>query len=324
MNRIDRLVATLIHLQSKRIVKAEEIAQRFDISLRTVYRDIRALEEAGVPIGAEAGIGYFIADGYQLPPVIFTKQEASALITGEKLLEKFADKSLAENFTTAMKKVRSVLRSKDKEYIESLEEKMLVHTKLKSPHEQFPNRFAIEIQEALAMQNVLDIEYFAAYNESFTRRLVEPLGLFFFNARWHLLGWCRTRNDYRDFRIDRIKTLQTLPETFKRKDKDSLQTYFNREMLKKDVVKIIIRVAPKMARYIEEQKYYYGFVEEKKTDKAVEMVFYTSSVVYFAHWLLMCGSKAEVIEPLSLKEKMVELVEDLQKHYLGSALTQEV
>jgi predicted DNA-binding transcriptional regulator YafY len=87
MNRIDRLTAILVQLQSKKVVKAHEIADRFEISLRTVYRDVRALEEAGIPIGAEAGKGYFILDGYHLPPVMFSQQEANALVLGSKLIE---------------------------------------------------------------------------------------------------------------------------------------------------------------------------------------------------------------------------------------------
>ena len=90
MNRIDRLTAILIQLQTKKVVKAQEIADRFNISLRTVYRDIRALEEAGVHIGAEAGIGYFL-ENYHLPPVMFTTEEASALMLGAKLIEKMSD-----------------------------------------------------------------------------------------------------------------------------------------------------------------------------------------------------------------------------------------
>lgn len=88
MNRIDRLSAILIQLQSKKIVRAQEIADRFEISLRTVYRDIRALEEAGVPIGAEAGIGYFLMEGYNLPPVRFSKEEAGSILMATKLAEK--------------------------------------------------------------------------------------------------------------------------------------------------------------------------------------------------------------------------------------------
>ena len=101
MNRLDRLTAILIHLQSKRVVRASEIADRFEISLRTVYRDIRSLEEAGVPIGAEAGVGYFL-ENYHLPPVMFTNAEASALVFGGKFIEKMADSSLQEPFTSAL------------------------------------------------------------------------------------------------------------------------------------------------------------------------------------------------------------------------------
>ena len=88
MNRIDRLTAMLVHLQSKKVVKAEEMANRFEISLRTVYRDVKALMEAGVPIGSEAGKGYFIVDGYHLPPVMFTQDEASSMLLAGKFVEK--------------------------------------------------------------------------------------------------------------------------------------------------------------------------------------------------------------------------------------------
>ena len=102
MNRIDRLTAILIHLQTKRVVKAEEIAERFEMSLRTVYRDVKALMEAGVPIGSEAGKGYFIVDGYHLPPVMFTQDEASAMLLAGKLVEKMTDKSIKEAFESAL------------------------------------------------------------------------------------------------------------------------------------------------------------------------------------------------------------------------------
>src|SRR3954447_3068852 len=101
MNRIDRLTAILIQLQSKRVVKAQEIADRFEISLRTVYRDVRALEEGGVPLVGEAGVGYSLVEGYRLPPVMFTKEEASALLFGAKLVEKMSDHSIQKEFQSA-------------------------------------------------------------------------------------------------------------------------------------------------------------------------------------------------------------------------------
>src|SRR5882672_8075758 len=98
MNRIDRLTAILIHLQTKRVVRAEEIASRFGMSLRTVYRDVKALMEAGVPIGSEAGKGYFIVDGFHLPPVMFSQEEASAILLAGKLVEKMTDESIRQAF----------------------------------------------------------------------------------------------------------------------------------------------------------------------------------------------------------------------------------
>src|ERR1700741_4212443 len=102
MNRIDRVTAILIQLQSKRVVKAQEIADRFAISLRTVYRDIKTLDEAGIPIIGEAGIGYSIMEGYRLPPVMFTREEATALLTAEKLVEKLTDTSTQQTYQGAM------------------------------------------------------------------------------------------------------------------------------------------------------------------------------------------------------------------------------
>ena len=122
MNRIDRVSAILIQLQSRKIVKAQDVAERFHISLRTVYRDIKTLEEAGVPIIGEAGVGYSIMEGYRLPPVMFTKEEATAFLTAGKLIEKFTDESTNKNYVSAMDKVRAVLRSTEKNLLENMEE----------------------------------------------------------------------------------------------------------------------------------------------------------------------------------------------------------
>jgi len=121
MNRLDRLTAILIQLQAKKVVKAQDIAERFAISLRTVYRDVRTLEEAGVPIIGEAGVGYSLMDGYRLPPVMFTTEEATAFLTAEKFIQKFTDASTVKNYTSAMYKIRSVLRTPEKDLLENMD-----------------------------------------------------------------------------------------------------------------------------------------------------------------------------------------------------------
>src|SRR3569833_2032513 len=121
MNRIDRVSAILIQLQSRRVVKAVDIAERFNISLRTVYRDVKTLEEAGIPIIGEAGVGYSIMEGYRLPPVMLTREEATAFLTAEKLMEKLTDPSSDENYKSAMYKVRSVLRMAVKDFLDNID-----------------------------------------------------------------------------------------------------------------------------------------------------------------------------------------------------------
>src|ERR1700755_3600179 len=126
MNRIDRISAILIQLQSRRVVKAGDIAERFDISLRTVYRDIKTLEEAGIPLIGEAGVGYSIMDGYRLPPVMFTREEATAFLTAEKFVEKMTDISTAGHHKSAMYKIRAILKTAEKNLLEDIDSKIEV------------------------------------------------------------------------------------------------------------------------------------------------------------------------------------------------------
>ena len=149
MNRIDRLTAILIQLQAKRIVGGKEIAARFGISLRTVYRDIRALENAGVPIGSEVGLGYFLAKGYHLPPVVFTKEEAGALLLGGKLIEKFSDHSVYRHFAIALDKIKAVLGKSEQDHLDTLSAYVEVLKATPKNQEGFPNNLLLDIQEPL-------------------------------------------------------------------------------------------------------------------------------------------------------------------------------
>src|SRR5215470_11326042 len=133
MNRVDRLVAIALRLQSRRVVRAEDIAARFEISVRTVYRDLEALGEAGIPILAEAGVGYSLVKGYHLPPVMFTAEEASALFTGGKFVEHLTDASLRKQMDSALLKIRSVLPRDRQDYLDRLERSTVVVSQGSAP-----------------------------------------------------------------------------------------------------------------------------------------------------------------------------------------------
>jgi predicted DNA-binding transcriptional regulator YafY len=319
MNRIDRLTAILIQLQGKKIVKAAEIADRFNISLRTVYRDVKALQEAGVPIGAEAGTGYYIVEGYHLPPVMFSKEEAAALLTGEKLMEQFSDHSNKKQFSLAMEKIRSVLRGTEKDYLESLDENIAVlrYQPVNLEAEQFPNRFLSDIQQALGMNQVISMEYFSLQEEVATRREVEPVGIFHMSANWHLIAFCRLRQGYRDFRIDRIRKLNVLSTHYKKDKHLSLQDYLEQQRQRSSDATHLIKITidNDVMRYVREQKYYYGLMDEKVTGDKTELTFLHSYLGNFARWLIMLGNRVEVIQPLELKTAVGKLITELQEHY---------
>ena len=168
MNRLDRLTAILIQLQSKRIVKAQDIAARFSISLRTVYRDVKTLEEAGVPIIGEAGVGYSIMEGYRLPPVMFTREEATAFLTAGKLVEKLTDNSTGEGYASAMYKVRSVLRTTEKNLLEDIEDRIQVLQSPTQAHTISATNPMQTILKSIGAKNVLQIHYAAIGPVSYT------------------------------------------------------------------------------------------------------------------------------------------------------------
>src|SRR5215813_11852450 len=214
MNRVDRLMAIVVRLQSRRVVRAEDIAAYFEISVRTVYRDLAALGEAGIPIIAEPGIGYSLVKGYHLPPVMFTPEEASALSIGGKLVENLTDASLRKQMDSALAKIRSVLPRDRQDYLDRLERSTAVVSRGLTPIPRLSSEALIPIQRALAERRVLAMDYQGIQRKDLTRRQVEPLGLVYYSDNWHLIAYCRLRRDVRDFRTDRICKLQVQSELF--------------------------------------------------------------------------------------------------------------
>ena len=314
MNRLDRLTAILIHLQSKRVIRASEIADRFEISLRTVYRDIRSLEEAGVPIGAEAGVGYFL-ENYHLPPVMFTNAEASALVFGAKFIEKMADASLREPFASALYKIKSVLKHSEKEHLTDLEPAIDVSARPRPV--PFSDALLNRIQAAIVQQCVLTLDYQSGYSDQTTLRDVEPIGLWHYGVGWHLIGFCRLRQDYRDFRVDRIRQLTETRQTFLRQSLLSLQEYLDQIRQTENLQEVIISFEKNTARFAQEQRYGFGFVSETEENGRVQMRFMTQFLDGLGWWLLMYGNAVTVESPAALRDLMKTRATELYQHYNG-------
>ena len=312
MNRIDRVTAILIQLQSKRVVKAQEIADRFNISLRTVYRDVKTLEEAGIPIIGEAGIGYSVMEGYRLPPVMFTREEATAFLTAEKLIDKLTDQSTREFYKTALFKIKSVLRLTERDHIEQIEENIAV---IDSPYfkgSKDNTAYLQQILQAIGSKQVINIDYFAEHSQEKTNRNIEPIGIFLMGRYWYLIGWCCLRKDYRTFRVDHIRYLSITAIRFEQ-EHPSLKTFLAKFSREKELQTIIIRVEKKIIRFLGDQKYYNGFVSQKETGDKIEMTFLTESLEGFARWYMLIGEWAEIITPKNLTGLIRKNIDSLKK-----------
>ncbi|MGG6230526.1 helix-turn-helix transcriptional regulator [Tenacibaculum sp. SDUM215027] len=208
--RLTRLTQIVTLLQSKRLVTATELSRKFQVSVRTIYRDIRTLEDSGIPVVTEEGKGYFLQEGYQLPPIMFSEEEANALITAEQLILKNKDTSLVENYREAITKIKAVLRYSQKDKVDLLSQRIVFRANTEK--EQSSN-YLIQIQSAITNFHLLELDYLSLEN-NFTKRTVEPFALYSTNENWLLIAYCQLRSEFRVFRLDCIQNMRVLNDVF--------------------------------------------------------------------------------------------------------------
>ncbi|MET0262999.1 MAG: YafY family protein [Rariglobus sp.] len=317
MNRTDRLVAMVMQLQGRRVVRAEELAGHFSISLRTVYRDIAALGEAGVPVVGEAGVGYSLVKGYHLPPVMLTAEEAGALFTGGELAKKFTDGSLDEAVDGALAKLRAILPADRKDHLEHLARGTVIADvpKAVSTHGGAENAPCLAVvQQAVARRRVLAMAYRGRERIEETSREVEPLGVVFYGGNWYLVAWCRLRKDLRHFRVDRIQNLVMQVETFGTRNDFSLGRHMEEYAKEGDSFPARVWFS-KGAQERAARESYATLVEEGTRNGGGEFSLLTWSYDWLARWILSFGGEAEALEPAVLRGKVAGLAEAVAKKH---------
>ncbi len=220
--RLSRLTAILTQLQTKRLLTASELSEKFSISKRTIYRDIKALEQAGVPILTEDGKGYTLMEGYRIPPVMFTESEANALITAEKLILKNKDASFIQAYSEAINKIKSVLRNNTKDKANLLSDRTVFRQNADNTR---TSNYLSTLQLALTNFNLVRIKYYSPDTNKTTERVIEPFAIYSTQENWLLIAFCLLRKDFRAFRLDRMQNLNILNEQFE-PHKMTLQEYF--------------------------------------------------------------------------------------------------
>jgi len=311
MNRIDRLTAILTHLQSKRLIRAVELAERFNVSLRTIYRDVRALEESGIPIIGEAGQGYSLMEGYRLPPVMFTKEEALSFLVAEKLVEKALDEQSSQFFKEALIKIKSVLKSDEKDLLVDLQDsiKVMKSTVLNNANKSFQT-----VLRAISERKVIETAYKTFVDDRYSERKLEPLGMFHTHEQWYLIAFCLLRNDYRTFRLDRFSSLRITDQFYTRSKHPSLQNYLDRIADEQKLHQIVVSVPKKSVKYLANAKYSQGFVSEVEQGDHLEMTFMNSSIEGFVRWIITLGDMVQVKKPVELQNRLDQLLDDIRKN----------
>lgn len=221
--RLPRLTAIITQLQTKRLLTATELAERFSVSVRTIYRDIRALEHAGVPIITEEGKGYSLMEHYRLPPIMFTERQANALVLAEQLVLKNKDASFVKDYTEAIEKIKAVLRYNEKDKANLLTERTRFSQNINN--ERNSSNLS-DLQFALTNYRLTTIEY-TNLNNTTSKRQIEPFALLSTQESWLLVAWCRLRKEFRYFRLDRMGKIEVLTTTFT-PHKMTLQEFFDK------------------------------------------------------------------------------------------------
>ena len=203
MRRADRLFAIVQYLRGRRLTTAAQLASWLEVSERTVYRDIASLSASGVPIDGEAGVGYRIRAEFDLPPLMFTFDEVDALAIGARFVEAWGGPKLAGGARSALAKIAAALPADKRVALE--------RSPLFAPGffvDPKPGERLDALRRAIAEQAFADLDYKDAAGE-ITRRRVRPLGLYFWGDVWTLAAWCELRQDFRNFRLDRIAGVQS-------------------------------------------------------------------------------------------------------------------
>lgn len=220
MRRADRLFEIIQYLRSRRLTTAKWLAERLEVSERTIYRDVRDLISTGVQIQGEAGMGYALAKGYDLPPLMFNQEELASLALGARIVQSWGDPKLAKAADQVLSKVESVLPRELKDAMSTVP--------LFSPMTGLGALTAQRLQkirQATDEKRKVTIAY-TRIDGTYSERTIWPLGLFYWGSTWTCGGWCELRDDFRNFRLDRIRYLQVADEQYPNEHGRTLEDFF--------------------------------------------------------------------------------------------------
>ena len=285
---MDRRLLILTRLREETPVRATDLAEQCECSVRTIYRDIDALCQAGVPVAAMPGEGYRLAPGYHLPPIAFTVDEAVQLLLGSDLAVGLGTPEQRQAAQAAAAKVEAALRPETRADVDRLRQRIRVSNWMRRE----PTPWLPLLQQAVAGERVMWLRYHSFSSDELTERKVEPYSLVFYGDDWHVVGYCRLREGMRDFRASRIRDAELLPERFERMPGLYLPTEEQRAV--QQVVKVWLAAA--ILPWAREAPVF-GFDREEAAEGGAVFTFNSWDLRRLIPWILGWGPSARVLSP---------------------------
>ena len=316
MNRTDRLLAIVLELQGKGHQRAEDLAETFETSKRTIYRDMLALGEAGVPIVSIPGRGYSLMQGYFLPPLSFTTDEATMLLLGSDLMAQNFDAQYRAAAQSASRKIEGVLPEKLRSEVHYLQNSIrFVAGAGDTPETSHRIMLLQQLRRAIIQHMTVRFDYHTRHARDGkgeqNSREADPYGLIHFPSGWHMVAYCHLRQDIRNFRLDRIDNLELLSRTFQRPSDFVMQ-----EDKANGSRQLMVRVLfdSEVARWVQEARSYY-VIGEEETQDGLLVTLKIRQESEILQWLLGWGQHVRVLEPESLRKRMLEEAEGMLRNY---------
>lgn len=304
--RLERIVHIFFLLQSRSVVTNKELQERFHIGRRTVYRDLKVLEQAGVPVINESGQGFSIIEGFRMLPSRFSQEEVLSLMVAEKVMQKHETAFVRQHFETALIKIKGSFRAQQKDHLSHLENKLQINEPFRET-KYLPDIIDVLLKSILS-KRVVEISYVKSGTSLKVARTIEPVGLFYENGSWYVLAWCRLKSGYRNFRLDRIQRIIRCDDNFKQEHPsvDELR----RADSQNNITPVVIAVDPDYAHFLHWERQNYGFSREEMLSNEIIMYFdCRQSPVSFARWFMRFVDVAKILEPAYLPAEVRRILE---------------
>lgn len=314
MNRTDRLLAIVLELQGKGRQRAEDLAATFETSKRTIYRDIQALGEAGVPLISIPGQGYSLMKGYFLPPLSFNSDEATMLLLGSDFMAQNFDAQYRQAAQAASRKIEGVLPEHLREEVHYLQSsiRFVSGTSMESTREA---GMLHQLRRAIIERTTVRFRYHTRHTREGqseqNTRAADPYGLIHMLNAWHLIAYCHMRQDIRNFRLERMDELVLLPQTFKRPEDFTMQ---KRRSNEPDRFVVRVLFDQEIARWVREARSYFT-VHEEETPAGLLVTLNVRQESEILQWLLSWGRHVQVLEPQALRQRLAEEARAMLQHY---------